>query len=159
MYLFPYDLLVPILLCVGFEINYTWKTGAVCFPEWALKIKLSDQIDQISPPPFLKHILTPQNDFGIKSLGKFESVPYIARCENRSLDKFDWVRKEWVWNEIEYVVKVWQRGQYERVVEVLRCGGGEWGSARVYLRRWQLEVEQSSANIALATPWCQRSLL
>ena len=174
MYLYPYDLLVPIFLCVGFEINYTWKTGAVCFPEFALKIKLSDQIDQISPPPFLKHILTPQNDFVIKSLGKFESVPYIARCENRSLDKFDWVRKEWVWNEIrttnalkevlqlllgEYVVKVWQRGQYERVVEVLRCGGGEWGSARVYLRRWQLEVEQSSANIALATPWCQRSLL
>ena len=89
MYLYPYDLLVPILLCVGFEINYTWKTGAVCFPEWALKIKLSDQIDQISPPPFLKHFLTPQNDFGIKSLGKFESVPYIARCENRSLDKFE----------------------------------------------------------------------
>ena len=65
------------------------KNRSSLFPGMSIQNKLSDQIDQISPPPFLKHFLTPQNDFGIKSLGKLESVPYIARCENRSLDKFE----------------------------------------------------------------------
>ena len=37
-----------------------------------MKLSLDDNIDQISPPPFVKHVLEPQNKFGIqKILGQF----------------------------------------------------------------------------------------
>ena len=33
-----------------------------------MKFSLYDKIDQISPPPFVKHVLEPQNEFGIQKI-------------------------------------------------------------------------------------------
>ena len=42
-----------------------------------IKWTLGDQIVQISSPPFVKHVLAPQNEFGMQIWEKFPNNPVI----------------------------------------------------------------------------------
>ena len=49
--------------------EHFWFNKSVHFlsrPE--IKLPESDQIDQISPPPIIKHVFAPQNDFGMPKI-------------------------------------------------------------------------------------------
>ena len=53
---------------------------AINRPRPKIQLSLSDQIDPISPPPIVKHVLAPQNDFGCQKLLQNDiGVPKITR--------------------------------------------------------------------------------
>ena len=79
--------------------------NSVFFPEMnEIKSTLGDQIDQISPPPFVKHVLAPQNEFGIqKILGQFTKLfgnwkdppPYMGKMMMMMMMCLWWLRLGW----------------------------------------------------------------